>query len=83
YEAIANEKRTDAPKYKLGNIIILNIENYTTERPTVKLLPRFEGPFYIIKADSCLLELLLLTNIRVIYIINILKVKFYIEGLLG
>ena len=52
-------------------------------RPVIKLLLRFKGPFRVIKVDSYFLELALLNNIRVIYIINVLRVKFYVEGLSG
>ncbi|KHE88782.1 hypothetical protein GE21DRAFT_1199009, partial [Neurospora crassa] len=83
YKAVANAKRIDAPKYKLSNIIIFNIENYTTGRLTAKLLLKFEGPFRVIKANFYSLELLLLTNIKVTYVINIFRVKPYIEGLPG
>ncbi|KAK3497739.1 uncharacterized protein B0T23DRAFT_311540, partial [Neurospora hispaniola] len=83
YKVAANIKRINVPKYKLNNIIIFNIKNYTISRLVAKLLPRFEGPFYVIKVNSYSLELLLLTNIKVTYIINISRVKPYIEDLLG
>ncbi|KHE79947.1 hypothetical protein GE21DRAFT_1219591, partial [Neurospora crassa] len=83
YKVVTNIRRIDTPKYKLNNIVIFNIENHTINRPVVKLLLKFEGPFCIIKVDFYLLELSLLINIKVTYIISISKVKPYIEGLLG
>ncbi|EGZ74481.1 hypothetical protein NEUTE2DRAFT_44614, partial [Neurospora tetrasperma FGSC 2509] len=81
YKIATNIRRTDTLKYKLSSIVILNIENYATGRLIAKLSLRFKGPFRVIKADSHSLELSLLTNIKVIYIINILRVKPYKEGL--
>lgn len=83
YEAAANVKRTDAPKYKPGDMVMLNMENYATGRPTAKLSPRFEGPFRVMKADSHSLELSLPTNMKVTHIVNVSRVKPYEEGLPG
>ncbi|KHE79155.1 hypothetical protein GE21DRAFT_1221615, partial [Neurospora crassa] len=83
YEVAVNIKRTDTLKYKPGNIIIFNIENYIIGWPVVKLLLKFESPFRIIRIDLYLLELSLPTNIKVTYIINVSRVKPYVEGLPG
>ena len=64
-------------------MVILNIENYLTGRLAVKLLLRFEGRFRVIKTDLYSLELVLPDNMRVTYIVNVLRVKLYIEGLPG
>ena len=61
----------------------MNIENYLISRLIAKLFLRFKGLFRVIKADLYSLELALPNNMRVIYIVNILRVKFYIEGLSG
>ncbi|EGO53546.1 hypothetical protein NEUTE1DRAFT_55310, partial [Neurospora tetrasperma FGSC 2508] len=83
YKAAVNKKRIDTPKYKISDEVIFNIANYIIGRPYNKLAPRFEGPFRIIKANSYIVELVLPWNIEVTYIINISRVKPYIEGLPG
>lgn len=65
YELNANTKRTDAPKYKAGDQVLLDTRNLTTGRPSEKLAPRWEGPFEILKASSHAVQLNLPANMKV------------------
>ncbi len=44
--------RNSAPKYQTGNLVWLNLRNYTTDRPTKKLDHKWAGPFKIIDTIS-------------------------------
>ncbi|EGZ69259.1 hypothetical protein NEUTE2DRAFT_71562, partial [Neurospora tetrasperma FGSC 2509] len=80
YKAAVNENYINVLQYKVSDEVMFNMSNYTTGRLYGKLAPRFEGPFCIIKATSYIVELALLENIKVIYIINIFCIKLYVEG---
>ena len=65
YELNANKKRTDAPKYKPGDRVMLNMGHMVTGRPSEKLAPKWEGPFTILKASSHAVTLRLPVNMKV------------------
>jgi hypothetical protein len=65
YEANANAKREDAPIYKVGDWVMLDVTNIETGRPMDKLAPRWEGPFEVIKTSSHAVTLRLPANMRV------------------
>jgi transposase InsO family protein len=65
YETGANRRRTDAPKYKEKDLVMLDTRNLTTGRPTAKLTPRWEGPFRVLKASSHTVQLALPVNMKI------------------
>ena len=52
YEEGANRRRRDAPVYRVGDWVMLNMKHYKTGRPVQKLEPRWEGPFRVTKVSS-------------------------------
>lgn len=55
----ANEKRVEAPDYKVGDWVFINRKNLKTDRPSLKLDTKREGPFQIVKTykSTCVLDL--------------------------
>ncbi len=51
-EKYANQSRSAAPRYKVGDEVWLNTENVKTERPAKKLDDKFKGPFPVIKVGT-------------------------------
>jgi hypothetical protein len=45
----ANQKRTAAPEYKVGDCVFVDTRNLRTERPSQKLDSKREGPYRIVK----------------------------------
>jgi len=64
YETNANRHRSDAPRFKPKDMVMLNTRNLKTGRPTEKLTPRWEGPFEVIKASSHAVQLRLPVNMK-------------------
>lgn len=65
YERNANVHRSDAPKYHVGDEVMISTENWKTGRPVRKLAPRFEGPFPVTKTSPYAVEVKLPTNIKI------------------
>ena len=45
----ANQKRVEAPPYRVGDYVFVTTKNLQTDRPSRKLDARREGPFRIVK----------------------------------
>lgn len=75
HEEIANRKREDAPRYHVGDTVMLDMQNYKTGRPTAKLAPRWEGPFRVEKASSHAVTLKLPANMAIFPTFHVSKVK--------
>jgi hypothetical protein len=52
YSKYANRKRIVGPKYKVGDVVMLNRKNIRTERSKLKFDAKYLGPFEIIKKIS-------------------------------
>ena len=50
YESFANKKRDAAPAYRVGDMVFLDTQNLTTERPSKKLDHKWIGPFKVVRA---------------------------------
>lgn len=59
YEENANLHRSDAPPYRTGQRVYLNVKNLKTNRPVAKLDDKWVGPFTITKVyrRACMLAL--------------------------
>lgn len=60
YEKHANQHRSPAPSYQVGDKVFLNAKNIKTKRPSKKLDCKNLGPFVVIKvvgSHSCQLQL--------------------------
>lgn len=59
YEDNANIHRIDAPVYRIGQRVYVNVKNLKTNRPVAKLDDKWVGPFVVVKAykRACLLRL--------------------------
>jgi hypothetical protein len=77
YEEQANRRRSDAPLYKVHDLVMLDMENYKTGRPAKKLEPRWEGPFRVTKASSHAVTLHLPANMRVFNTFHVSRVRPY------
>lgn len=80
YEENANRHRDDAPKYRVGDKVFLDMQNYKTGRPMAKLAPRFEGPFEVEKASSHAVTLKLPANMRIFPTFHVSRVRPYRRG---
>jgi hypothetical protein len=47
-----DQKRTEAPMYKVGDLIMLDMRNIKTRRPTRKFDHKKQGPFTVVKVIS-------------------------------
>jgi Integrase zinc binding domain/Integrase core domain len=52
YEANANKRRSDAPKYQVGDEVMVSTEHMVLGRPVPKLSQRWDGPFKVIEVSS-------------------------------
>ncbi|EGZ67906.1 hypothetical protein NEUTE2DRAFT_73288, partial [Neurospora tetrasperma FGSC 2509] len=75
YKNNMNVYRSDVLKYKEGNKIFFNTENFNISRPYAKFIPLFESPFEILKANSYWVILQFLINIKYSPTFYINKVK--------
>lgn len=82
YEAVANRRREDAPRYKEGDWVLLDTENLKTGRPAKKLEPRWEGPFKVKSASSHSVTLDLPVNMKIHNTFHVKRVKPF-EGNAG
>ena len=69
----------DAPIYKPGDWVLLDMTHLQTGRPHEGLAPRYEGPFEVIQASSYAVKLRLPDNIKVNNVFYVSKVKPYAE----
>lgn len=51
-KASANQRRSAAPSFKVGDKVLLNTKNIRTTRPTRKFAEKFAGPFEILQQVS-------------------------------
>lgn len=79
YEEQANRHRVDAPIYKAGDWVLLDMTHLSTGRPHEGLAPRYEGPFEVLQASSHAVKLRLPENIKVNNVFHVSKVKTYTE----
>ena len=75
YEENANRHREDAPRYRVGDKVFLDMQNYETGRPMAKLAPRFEGPFEVTKASSHAVTLKLPANMKIFPTFHVSRVR--------
>jgi hypothetical protein len=77
YEEQANRGRVDAPIFKPGDWVLLDMSNLKTGRPHEGLAPKYEGPFEVIQAASHNVKLKLPDNIKVNNVFHVSKVKLW------
>jgi len=65
YEKNANSHRSDAPKYKVGDEVMVRTENWHLGQPMKKLGPKWEGPFVVTKASTHAVTVKLPSNIKI------------------
>jgi transposase InsO family protein len=75
YEANANRKRQDAPKYKKGDMVMLDMSNMDVGRPVDKLSPKWEGPFRVTKASSHAVTIALPANMKIFNTFHVSRVR--------
>jgi hypothetical protein len=77
YEDNANRHRRDAPKYKAGDWVYLDMANLTTGRPVKKLDVVWDGPFEVVHATSHTVTLNLPENFECGRTFHVDKVSMY------
>lgn len=82
YEEQANRNRVDAPIFKPGDLVLLDMSNLKTGRPHEGLAPKYEGPFEVIQSASHNVKLRLPDNIKVNNVFHVSKVKLYVPPVL-
>jgi len=84
YELNANKHRSDAPRYRPGDLVMLNTRNLKTSRPSEKLTPRWEGPFKVLKVSSHAVMLQLPVNMKINNTFHVSMVRRWTgEGIAG
>jgi len=84
YEEGANRRRRDAPVYRVGDWVMLNMKHYKTGRPVQKLEPRWEGPFRVTKVSSHAVTLQLPANMKIFNTFHVSLVRPHRrEGIAG
>jgi hypothetical protein len=82
YEEQANRNRVDAPIYKPGDWVLLDMTHLKTGRPHEGLAPRYEGPFEVIQASSHDVKLRLPDNIKANNVFHVSKLKRHVPPVL-
>ncbi len=84
YKEGANRRQDNAPAYRVGDKVMLNIRNCKTGQPVQKLEPRWEGPFEVTKASLYAVTLRLPANMKIFNTFHVSMVRLYqgasIEG---
>ncbi|KAI0991933.1 hypothetical protein K3495_g16254, partial [Podosphaera aphanis] len=65
YEKNANLHRSDAVKFRVGDMVMVSTENWEMGRPVKKLNPRWDGPFRVVKASPQTVTVDLPNNVRI------------------
>jgi transposase InsO family protein len=84
YEEGANRRREDAPRYRVGDKVMLDMRNLRTGRPMEKLAPKWEGPFRVVRCGSHTVTLALPANMKVSNTFHVQLVRPHVaEGMPG
>jgi hypothetical protein len=81
----ADRKRSEAPEYKVGDLVLLSTKDLPLrERPSRKLAEKYIGPYKIIKiVNENAVELKLPSTLKISPVVNVSRVKRFVKPLKG